>query len=434
MGTVSRGATRLFLAVAILATALVGLNTARDVEPAAASHITGSVGSAEFHRHNDGTSEVHIIAIETARWDRTAYFSGYNAYEWNGSGWAAFAAPASCGTHTAASDVIENQNTDPSLRTVVTGQYSSSITKVTIDTTCWPDNKYLFMFGDCCRVGGILNNGSENTSLEYVLRVGGPNDEMSPSFNASLLNNIAYGLQSSFSQYLNALGQNNSAVTYEVITNIDSGPLENGSDPLPCSTLNGSTGLLTIKWQNCPGANDAAKQAAFGVAYGGGTPDDPSYYSFKVKVTDANGNIATRDVLFKFAVTTNQPPVITPSASCEALALQGGQTTTITFSATDPDTGELVNFVTNQLPSWATFTISGQGTANPVGTLTLSPPAGLDDVAQIVISAFDDNTFSLASSTQCNMVVGNAVLPGFEITPIAEPVVEQQVALPTFTG
>jgi len=433
MGTVGRNALRLFIAVAVMATALVGVSTISNVEQAAASHITGSVGTAEFHRHNDGTSEVHIIAIETARWDRNATFSAPSIYEWNGSAWVGFNPPASCGAHTSAQMIVEDENTDPSLRTVVTGQYSSSTTKVTLDSTCWPDNKYLFSFGDCCRVGGILNNGSASTSLEYVIRVGGPSDTSAPSFNASFLNNVAYGLQSSFNQYLNALGQNNSAVTYEVVTNTGSGLFENGSAPLPCSTLNGTTGLFTIRWQDCPGADDNAKQAAFSTAYGGGTPQNPSYYSFKVKVTDANGNISTRDVLFKFAVTNNQPPVITPSASCAALALQGGSTTTIVFNATDPNSGELINFVTNQLPSWATFTISGANTTNPVGTLTLNPPAGLDDVAQIVISAYDNNAFSLSSSSQCNIVVGNAVLPGFEITPVQD-VVAQPVALPTFTG
>ena len=430
------------LAVLVVASGLVAVAVASDPKVAEASHITGSVGLAEYHNNNDGTTEVHLTATITTTWVAPSYFGSPLIYTNQNGSWTVYSVPATCGSHTTTATQLITPVQDPSLQTIITGQYAAGTTKVTIDSTCMPQGQYLFYFLNCCRVSGITNNGSQSTSLEYVLNVGGPTNTATPSFNASLLSNVAYGLQASFSQYLNALGAGNSAVTYEIVTNTGSAPLQNGSDALPCSTLDGTTGLLNIRWQNCAGADDTAKQTAFATAYSGGTPNSPKFYAFKVKVTDSDGNISTRDVLFRFAVNTNQTPVLTTSPSCSALAMRGGETTTIVFDATDPDSGETLAFVTNTLPSWATLSITGANTTHAVATLTLAPPAGLNDVAQIVVSTYDNNTFSLATSSQCNIVVGAATLPGFQITPVVatpdgttilEPEPEVVVA-PAFTG
>ncbi len=60
-----------------------------------------------------------------------------------------------------------------------------------------------------------------------------------------------------------------------------------------------------------------------------------SYYVYKVRVTDDQGDFAERDVLLR-AVTPNHPPVINGLDTVSGYDINAGATQTITFNATDP--------------------------------------------------------------------------------------------------
>ncbi|MEH3053951.1 MAG: OmpA family protein [Patulibacter minatonensis] len=97
-----------------------------------------------------------------------------------------------------------------------------------------------------------------------------------------------------------------------------------------------------------------------------------SYYVYKVRVTDDQGDYAERDVLLR-AVTPNRPPVINGLNTTTGYDIAAGASQTINFNATDPDAANTVKITGAALPSWVTLT---QTSGNPAtATLTLNPPA-----------------------------------------------------------
>lgn len=122
-----------------------------------------------------------------------------------------------------------------------------------------------------------------------------------------------------------------------------------------------------------------------------------SYYVYKVRVTDDQGDFAERDVLLR-AVTPNHPPVINGLNTSTGYDINAGDTQTITFDATDPD-GDVVNISGAGLPSWAQL---AQTPGNPAqATLTLSPPAGANTrTYRLNFDAVDDDTTQVLTGSR----------------------------------
>jgi outer membrane protein OmpA-like peptidoglycan-associated protein len=100
-----------------------------------------------------------------------------------------------------------------------------------------------------------------------------------------------------------------------------------------------------------------------------------TYYVYKIRVTDDQGDMAERDVLLR-AVSPNHPPVINGLNTTTGYDINAGATQVISFNATDPDVANTVAITGAGLPSWATLVPVPGNPATAV--LTLSPPAGLN--------------------------------------------------------
>jgi outer membrane protein OmpA-like peptidoglycan-associated protein len=101
------------------------------------------------------------------------------------------------------------------------------------------------------------------------------------------------------------------------------------------------------------------------------------------------------------------PPAVTGLNTSSPYQVVAGQTTTVTFQASDPDTGNTVTISGAGLPPWATLT---QTTGNPAtATLTLSPPAGLPSGDYgINIDALSNSTTPLTGSQHIQIHVTGA--------------------------
>lgn len=120
------------------------------------------------------------------------------------------------------------------------------------------------------------------------------------------------------------------------------------------------------------------------------TLTDAGTYSATVAAFNGGGNDPET---FPITVTNlNQAPVLAPIG---AQTVAEGSTLVIPVSATDPDTGDTLQFLPSSLPSFATFTDNGDGT----GSLTLTPSytdAGSYSILMLVTDSFLDDTETFA--------------------------------------
>jgi outer membrane protein OmpA-like peptidoglycan-associated protein len=277
-----------------------------------------------------------------------------------------------------------------------------------------PANDFVFEQTGNARIGGI-KNALTNQVIQFQGRIviDGTHNSKSPVYNSGYMTNVPYNISPAavFTTNLNALDGDGHSVTYSLITDQSASTGGYGGSRIPCSDLNATTGDFRISASLCLSGEDYVK------AFSGGTDAAPIYYVLKTKALGANNQYVTRDVLLAFdsnPAAANAVPTITRVVSDGSVALTGGQTTTIVYTASDTDNGQNLAWSTNTLPSWATFTTTGTvGTSPRTSTLTLvmTPPAGTNAALKILVSVQDNAPFPLSATNELAVSVGSALLP-----------------------
>lgn len=410
---------RRLLVVFAVCAATLAIGVGPQAERASASHIRGAVGTATYTVAGDGTSTMSVKTVLITRAGMTDRF-GVSLYTLVNGSPQSFTPPsagATCalgsGTHTVVAPVIDRNEAVQIGSINAVGYYD-----VTYDSTCWPAATYVFHDSDSARISGLGNTSSSSTaSYDFVVQVDGQTSAGSPAFNASFLTNVPYDEATTWQTNLNGIAYDGTAVSYSLVTDTNSGELfKNGASAIPCSDLNTSTGVYRIGVELCAGADAAAKLASFRTAFSSGSGIS---YVLKVKAEDSQGQASSWDALLNIANPNNLAPVISP-ATVAPITMQGGATQTFSITASDPDNpsgNQVLDFTVTGLPSWATFTPSGNPGATPSASLVLSPPANLNATAQIIVGVFDNATFALSDSVQFDVQVGSARLPGLSTVP-----------------
>lgn len=255
-----------------------------------------------------------------------------------------------------------------------------------LDTTTFPggapDGTYTLQWTAGNRIFNIVNlANSGNSSVQFraqVRKVTGVATS-APFLGSDIATGI--GIGQLYSQNLNASDPDdvlgNGTLTYEALTGT--------SDLAP------DTNVIDVPKLQANGQVEIPVGTTSGMA-------NNSYYVYKVRVTDDQGDFAERDVLLR-AVTPNRPPVINGLNTSTGYDINAGDTQTITFNATDPDSGDVVNISGAGLPSWATLT---QTAGNPAqATLVLNPPAGANTrTYRLNFDAVDDDTTQVLTGSR----------------------------------
>ena len=371
-------------------------------DKAQASHLRGGLITAEYHVGDGGShvDEVHLTASMLAT-VASPEAPPTPTVKILGAGGALSTPSGTC-------SIVQNS----SVTDTASNPLFSISTKVwTISGCLGTAGQYIFYGSTGNRISGIDNTAySARVQYEVVLNIDGATDSAAPTFSSGYMYNIAYSSSLDYSTNLNALGQGNTSVAYELMTNTSAGPPGYGASQIPCSDLNTSTGQFRINASLCAGSDTIAGK--FGLS---------EIYALKVKATDVDGQFATRDVLLQFATTSNNAPVFSSTSPAPGpLTVIPGSTQTITVSATDVD-ADTVDFTENLSKSWITeSSVSTSGTgASTVFTkvYTLAPPLGTSETVQFEISAYDDDAFSLSSQIQYDIEAGGVLPPGTPGTP-----------------
>ena len=404
-----------------------------SIVPAYATHLRGALGTATYDPVAK-TVTLDTLLLQAKTWTGTDTYFNFPTITRVDRTTGATSSVASCTGQSTTATITStpgtgNANTQSSDKTSQP-LFSIDTSHFVIDVSCVVFNTnfdYTFSQTAGNRIAGIKNTTNQTVEVETKIRIDGTNASKAPIYNSGLMTNIAYDPTTTFSTNLNALagGLNGSvapgaSVTYSLVTDQTSALGGYGASKIPCSDFNSTTGVLRIGSPLCTGTD------TYAAAFGGGTPTAPIYYALKTKAIDAAGQYMTRDVLLAFAAPSNTRPAIsiTSTPTSQSRTIPAGQTTTITFQATDVDANQGVDFATNNLPAWATLTKT-LGTTAPSGkttastaTLTLSPPANTNTTAQIEVDTFDYSTstpaaaiFSLSAALQIDLQVGTGVLP-----------------------
>jgi hypothetical protein len=113
------------------------------------------------------------------------------------------------------------------------------------------------------------------------------------------------------------------------------------------------------------------------------TNDNGDKYVLVNAVPDAGETVVTGTV----DSGSNNPPVLDPIGDQSVVE---GETKTVTITATDPDAGSSLSFSASNLPSFASLTDNGDGTA----TLTITPSYGDEGIYNNISAAVSDGTDS----------------------------------------
>jgi outer membrane protein OmpA-like peptidoglycan-associated protein len=213
-----------------------------------------------------------------------------------------------------------------------------------------PDGAYLTTFSTCCRVGGIVNVSTTDTTFRSQARKTPGGGSSSPVLASSVATGVAKGYD--YAQDLNASDPDGGSVAYSSRAAQGDGPAydvisfnQSGRVAIPAS--------VTSTWLN------------------------NKFYIYKIRVTDDQGDFAERDVLLRVTA-NNAPPSIVGVDGSAPYQVAAGSTRVIAFTATDPNNAtpniDVVSVSGVGLPSWASLQVTPGNPAQ--GKLTLSPPAG----------------------------------------------------------
>jgi len=389
---------KLWVGVSVILALLASLFiSVMQPQAAQASHYRGTFATVEYHAPSGpNAAEVHITATGLTAKNRSGGFYGVSVYR---SIDGVPTAVDGCSGLVAQTDVQDNGNP---LFEITTNTWTI--------TDCFSTpGDYTFESQDCCRISNIENTINGEIQFEAKISIDGVNDSASPTYNAGYMYNIAYEVGLNYSTNLGGLGQDNTSVTYALVTNEDLVLGGYGASRVPCSNLNLTTGAYQINSTHCTG--DETISAAFG----GGQ----KFYALKVRATDASGQYATRDVLLNFDTTTNQAPVFTSVPAASDFTVTPGTTSTVQFCAEDPD-DDVVGFTFSPTRAW--ITASDVTAVDPATTpntycvsFTLAPPLGTEDAFNFEVSAFDDDNAFVRSASNIFSFQAGAVLPDPEV-------------------
>lgn len=393
MTLTSRSSSRI-LAI-ILAFAALVFASQMQPEPASASHFRGSLVTVEYHAPSGNhAAEVHINSTTLTESGSSDGMYSVQVYLVTGG----VPAPVNnCNGNSNPQTTIDTSNP----------LFDLQVDTFTIDGCFSTPGEYVFEADTCCRIGGIQNTPNSGIQFQASIQIDGVNDSEAPTFSSGYMYNIAYDSNLSYSTNLGGLGQGNTAVTYDLVTDTSSTLNGYGATRIPCSDLNLSTGAFQINSSLCTGAETIA------AAFGGGA----KYYSLKVRATDVNDQYSTRDVLLYFNTTSNQPPAFTTVPAAGAFTVTPGATATAQFCAQDPDVADTLNFTFSPTRSW--ITTSAVTAVSPATTpntycvdFTLAPPVGTSEAFNFEVSVFDNNNSFVRSASNLYSFQAGAVLPG----------------------
>jgi len=196
---------------------------------------------------------------------------------------------------------------------------------------------------NCCRVGGVMNTNSQSAFSQWVrfTKTGAGTYNLPPVFNRPSLYLIIDPAVTTTADF-SAVDPENTAVTYSSITTTSS-PYYGGTT-LPCSSI--TSGVLRLSSSLCSGSD------VFSNIYQAGT-----YWTAKVQATDADGNFAVVDTLFR--VISTPAPVITGSTAV-------GNHTTYEFATAAPDTNVDTYTVMCTSTTNAQDVLTGTASSSPV--------------------------------------------------------------------
>lgn len=170
--------------------------------------------------------------------------------------------------------------------------YASTTQVYTADVSTLADGFYEAYSETCCRLDGIQNTSGQSSVsswIRFTVASGVPN--LPPVFNQPSLYELI-APNGTVSADFTATDPEAGAVTYTLLTDTSS-PTYAGS-AIPCSTF--AAGVLTIGAAHCSGGD------VFVEIFDADNPDyngDIPSWVAKVEAKDAQGNVATSDVLFR---------------------------------------------------------------------------------------------------------------------------------------
>ena len=259
-----------------------------------------------------------------------------------------------------------------------------------LDLSAAADGTYTVTYSNCCRVTPIANvagGAAGNTSYTATIQKSGATVTATPT----LTSNVALGVSThaAYEQNLNATSPDGSALTYLLLQSAT--PAQPDYDA------------------TAPGSNIVSLDATGHVSIPAGTTSGlvaGTVYVYKVRVTNAAGNSAEREILL--TVSNNNVPALAGPAS--PATVMAGTTTTLSFTATDPDGAQLVTIQPSGLPAWGSVSATA---GNPgTTTITLTPPAATatQDIPINVDATDNDLTAPMTDSRTLTLRVIPAVL------------------------
>ena len=419
--------------IAALALVFTGLT------PAEATHLRGAVGTVTY---DAAAKTVTVNSLMIERKDACLTYSATNSMcttfafptitQVNRSTGAVVGTVTACTGQNTRPTYLNYDNTSDPLFNIFTTTYVVDVSCPTFTTAF----DYVFSQTGNNRIGGIKN--STNQTIQFEARVSFAASNSTPFYNSGYQTNVAYDADPThfFTTNLNALSSQGKSVTYQLVTSQASALGGYGASRVPCSDLNTTTGVFRVSASLCQGTENYA------TAFNGGSDTTPLYYVLKTKAIDEIGQYTTRDVLLQFSNTSNAKPVVSRTGvTASSVTLTKGQSTTITYTATDANATQLLSWSTNTLPAWATFTWTSH-VSPATATLVLNPPLSAADQAfTLQVTATDNGAFPLSATNNLDVTVGSSVVlpPGSPGTPTVSGVhtsttLSATFALPTTGG
>jgi hypothetical protein len=231
-----------------------------------------------------------------------------------------------------------------------------------------PTGRYRVVVSDCCRIGGILNVGTDTSvTLEATPRYVPGSSSSTPNLMRSVP--LGFGIGRGYTANFAPLDPDGGSVLLSLLQSSDDlAPLYDDTAPGNQRVTLGGDQIVRIS------AGDT----------GGYTNGQRIIY--KVRGEDTDGDSTVHDVLLK--ATSNIPPVLASGDS--TISVPAGERFTVPVAATDADNGAVVTLDGEGLPAWATLSATAGNPAT--GEIVLAPPAGLTGSYTFAVLAYDDDS------------------------------------------
>ncbi len=265
--------------------------------------------------------------------------------------------------------------------------------KFTLSLAGQPAGTYYAYTTSNAWLAGVINRSPDQGSWgeEVVIKYTPGVASAGPTMLPATVDIIGRGYP--YNQNLNSTDPDGTPVTYQFLTgNGNAGPDYSPATLIPGMSLSSVGGV----------AIPAVSTAALTVGR----------YSYKVKVTDASGATAVRDVLVVAQDATganaNSPPVL---ASIGPRTISVGSNLSFNVSATDPDAGQALTVRAQLLPTGATFPQQTGASTGTSSTFSWTPVAGQEGTYQVNFEVDDNAVTTLTASELVTITVTGANHP-----------------------